>query len=129
MARRMPGRRVGVWINLPVGLVATLLALRVVPESQDDQARGRPDVIGAVLLAAGSAPLTPAQFGTGSGILNMGRQVGAVLGVAGLIAVLAHVSATDPLAAFRQGLWLIIAFFLAAALTAASTLTRRAATP
>ncbi len=81
------------------------------------------------LLAAGSASLTPARFGTGSGILNMGRQVGTVLGVAGLVAVLAHVSPTDPLAAFRHGLWLIIAFFVAAALTAAGTLTRRAATP
>jgi hypothetical protein len=80
------------------------------------------------LLAAGSASLTPARFGTGSGILNMGRQVGTVLGVASLIAVLAHVSATDPLAAFRHGLWLIIAFFVAAALIAAATLTRRAAT-
>jgi hypothetical protein len=49
--------------------------------------------------------------------------------VAGLVAVLAHVSAADPLAAFRHGLWLIIAFFVAAALTAAATLTRRAAAP
>jgi len=81
------------------------------------------------LLAAGSASLTPARFGTGSGILNMARQVGTVLGVAGLVAVLAHVSAADPLAAFRHGLWLIIAFFVAAALIAAATLTRRAATP
>ena len=40
------------WINLPVGLAATVLALRMVPESKDEQARGRPDVIGAVLLAA-----------------------------------------------------------------------------
>ena len=80
------------------------------------------------LLAAGSASLTPARFGTGSGILNMARQVGTVLGVAGLIAVLAHVSRTDPLAAFRHGLWLIIAFFVAAALIAAATLIRRAAT-
>jgi MFS family permease len=44
------------------------------------------------LLAAGSASLPPDRFGTGSGILNMARQVGTVLGVAGLIAILAHVS-------------------------------------
>ena len=80
------------------------------------------------LLSAGSASLTPARFGTGSGILNMARQVGTVLGVAGLVAVLAHVTPADPLAAFRHGLWLIIAFFAAAALTAAGLLTRRAAT-
>ena len=40
------------WINLPVAVVAVLLARRVVPESKDDHAAGRPDVIGAGLLAA-----------------------------------------------------------------------------
>ena len=34
------------WINLPVGLVAILLAGKVVPESRDDHAAGRPDVVG-----------------------------------------------------------------------------------
>ena len=43
------------------------------------------------LLGSGSASLTPARFGTGSGVLNMARQVGTVLGVAGLVAILAHV--------------------------------------
>src|SRR5450755_1095088 len=40
------------WINLPVGLVAVLLAARVIPESKDDHVRGRPDLLGAALLAA-----------------------------------------------------------------------------
>ena len=40
------------WINLPVGLAAVLLAARVVPESKDDHVRGRPDLLGAALLAA-----------------------------------------------------------------------------
>src|SRR5215468_10480130 len=40
------------WINLPIGLAAMLLAARVVPESRDERAAGRPDVAGAVLLAA-----------------------------------------------------------------------------
>src|SRR5580692_13049371 len=40
------------WINLPVGLAAVLLAARVVPESKDDHVRGRPDLLGAGLLAA-----------------------------------------------------------------------------
>ncbi len=48
------------------------------------------------LLAAGSAALTPARFGTGSGILNTARQVGTVLGVAGLVAILTHISRADP---------------------------------
>ena len=50
------------------------------------------------LLSAGSAALPPDRFGTGSGVLNMARQVGTVLGVAGLVAILAHVAAADPLA-------------------------------
>jgi hypothetical protein len=78
------------------------------------------------LLGAGSASLTPARFGTGSGILNTGRQVGTVLGVAGLVAILAKVSPADPLAAFRAGLVLVIAFFAAAGVVSAVLLTRRA---
>jgi MFS family permease len=40
------------WVNLPVGLAAMILAVRVVPESKDERASGRPDLIGAGLLAA-----------------------------------------------------------------------------
>jgi hypothetical protein len=78
------------------------------------------------LLGAGSASLTPARFGTGSGILNMARQVGTVLGVAGLVAILARVSRVDPVAAFRGGLVLAIAFFAAAGVVSAVLLTGRA---
>jgi hypothetical protein len=79
------------------------------------------------LLGAGSQSLTPARFGTGSGILNTGRQVGTVLGVAGLVAILARVSPADPLPAFRGGLVLVIAFFAAAGVVSAVLLTRRPA--
>jgi EmrB/QacA subfamily drug resistance transporter len=78
------------------------------------------------LLGAGSASLTPARFGTGSGILNMARQVGTVLGVAGLVAILSRVSRTDPVAAYRNGLLLVIAFFAAAGVISAVLLTGRA---
>ena len=77
------------------------------------------------LLGAGSTSLTPARFGTGSGILNMARQVGTVLGVAGLVAILARVSHTDPLAAYRNGLVMIIVFFAAAGAVSAALLTGR----
>ena len=40
------------WVNLPVGLAAMVLAVKVVPESKDDRPLGRPDLIGAGLLAA-----------------------------------------------------------------------------
>src|SRR3954452_13619652 len=39
------------WVNLPVGIVAIVLALRIVPESRDMSRRDRPDLLGAVLLA------------------------------------------------------------------------------
>jgi len=77
------------------------------------------------LLGAGSASLTPARFGTGSGILNTARQVGTVLGVAGLVAILARVSPADPLVAYRNGLVMVIAFFVAAGAVSAALLTAR----
>jgi MFS family permease len=77
------------------------------------------------LLAAGSASLDASRFGTGSGILNMGRQVGTVLGVAGLVAILAHVSPIDPVTVYRHGVILIVAFFVAAAVASAGLLTAR----
>jgi EmrB/QacA subfamily drug resistance transporter len=77
------------------------------------------------LLGAGSASLPPARFGTGSGILNMARQIGTVLGVAALIAILSHAVPGDPVATFRHGLALIIALFAAAGLVAAALLAAR----
>jgi EmrB/QacA subfamily drug resistance transporter len=77
------------------------------------------------LLAAGSASLAPARFGTGSGILNMARQVGTVLGVASLVAILSHAVPGDPLGAYRNGLILIIAFFAAAGVVCAGLLVAR----
>jgi EmrB/QacA subfamily drug resistance transporter len=81
------------------------------------------------LLGAGSMSLTPARFGTGSGILNMARQVGTVLGVAGLVAILSHVSPADPVPAYRGGLILIVAFFAAAGAVSAGLLTARPSAP
>ena len=81
------------------------------------------------LLGAGTASLKPDRFGTGSGILNMARQVGTVLGVASLVAVLSHITAGDPLAAYRNGLVLIIAFFGAAGVVSAGLLITRARRP
>jgi len=75
-----------------------------------------------MLLAAGSASLSPDRFGTGSGMLNTARQVGTVLGVAGLIAILARVSPADPVRTYQNGLILITGFFAAAGLTSAGLL-------
>ena len=58
------------------------------------------------LLGAGSAALPAGRFGTGSGILNMARQVGTVLGVSALVAILATVTRNDPVATWRHALLL-----------------------
>jgi EmrB/QacA subfamily drug resistance transporter len=77
------------------------------------------------LLGAGSAALPAARFGTGSGILNMARQIGTVLGVAGLVAILSHVAADDPVRTFKHATLLVVALFAAAGLVAAALLTGR----
>lgn len=77
------------------------------------------------LLAAGSTSLPPERFGTGSGLLNMTRQIGTVLGVAGLVAILARVHQADPIATFREAVYLVAAFGIAAGLTSALFLTPR----
>src|SRR5215471_6461555 len=77
------------------------------------------------LLGAGSLSLTPDRFGTGSGILNMARQIGTVLGVAALVAILAHVS-PDPVTTYQHAIVLVIGFFAAAGLVAAILLTGKA---
>jgi EmrB/QacA subfamily drug resistance transporter len=76
------------------------------------------------LLGAGSASLAPARFGTGSGVLNMARQVGTVLGVAALVAILAASHRGNPVAPFRSALVLIIVFYACAGVTAAAFLVR-----
>lgn len=80
------------------------------------------------LLGAGSVSLSPDRFGTGSGILNMARQAGTVLGVAALVAIPAHVS-PDPVTTFRHAIVLIIGFLAAAGLVAAFLLTGKAGSP
>jgi hypothetical protein len=77
------------------------------------------------LIGAGSASIPPARFGTGSGVLNMARQIGTVLGVAGLIAILSGVHAGDPLTTFKHGVVLIIGFFALSGVVSAALLSRR----
>jgi EmrB/QacA subfamily drug resistance transporter len=79
------------------------------------------------LLGAGTGAIPPAWFGTASGVLNMSRQVGTVLGVAGLIGLLSHGDAAAGMPEFRHGVELAIAFFAAAALSSAVALGRTAA--
>ena len=55
----------------------------------------------------------------------MARQVGTVLGVAALVAILARIG-PDPITTFRHATVLVIAFFTAAGLIAAIMLTNKA---
>lgn len=80
------------------------------------------------LIGAGSASIPPARFGTGSGVLNMARQIGTVLGVAGLIAILTGLHAADQLTTFKHGVLLIIGFFALAGIVAASLLSQKVTT-
>jgi EmrB/QacA subfamily drug resistance transporter len=65
----------------------------------------------APLSSAATASLPPARFATGTAVLMMARQIGSVLGVAILVAILRSASVADPMAAFRGG-W---AFMICAA--------------
>jgi len=80
------------------------------------------------LLGAGTSAVPPAWFGTGSGVLNMARQIGSVLGVAALIAILSNTHPADPIAMYRHGIELILGFFLASAIVTALVLWRRTPT-
>jgi EmrB/QacA subfamily drug resistance transporter len=75
------------------------------------------------LLGAGSSGLPSGRFGTGSGILNMARQIGTVVGVAGLVAILSRISADDPLATFKHALVLVASLFAGAGVVSAALLT------
>jgi len=77
------------------------------------------------LLGSGTSAVPAARFGTGSGILNMARQIGTVLGVAGLVAVLSKLAIGDPVTTYRHALVLIAGLFGGAGAVAAILLTAR----
>jgi len=61
-------------------------------------------------MATATSSLPSASFATGSGVVNMLRQVGLALGVAVLVAIIGNPGRVAPLAAFQRG-WLVIAAF------------------
>src|SRR5207253_1219351 len=96
---------------------------------------GQPDYLGAFLPAtvltgagvgltysslssAAVAELPPARFATGSAVVACARQIGAVLGVSVLVAVVGTPSPAGAVDAFRDAYGLMVAGGIAAALTA-----------
>ncbi|MFE2288047.1 MFS transporter [Streptomyces sp. NPDC059443] len=68
-----------------------------------------------VLTGVSAAALPPARFATGSAITSMGRQIGAVLGVALLVGLLGTPAPGHVVAAFQHGWYAIAAASLLAA--------------
>jgi MFS transporter len=68
------------------------------------------------LAAAALVPLSPARLSVATGVLIVSRQVGAVLGVALLVAVVGTPAPADALNAFHEGWLLAVVASLAAAL-------------
>ncbi len=82
----------------------------------------------AALGAAGASALGPREFGSGSAVGASARQLGAVLGVAVLVAVLGEPAPAGALAAFHRS-WLVIAAFAAASVVVSLGLRRSPAQP
>lgn len=69
------------------------------------------------LIGSAVAVVPPPQFSTGSGVVTMARQLGSILGVAILVALLDRPRTTvDPAHAFDTGWWVIIGITALAAL-------------
>lgn len=80
------------------------------------------------LIAAAATALPQHRFATGSGVLNMARQLGAVLGIAALVRILGTPQTSSAaLVAFRNG-WVALAVVSGAAAAASALLRRPGAT-
>jgi hypothetical protein len=80
------------------------------------------------IVAAGTAGLAPHQTSTGSAVVQMGRQIGSVLGVAALVVVLgSSVGSAGDLDRFTEAWWWAGLFALLAAVAALAITPRRRA--
>ncbi|MDO9408990.1 MFS transporter [Patulibacter sp.] len=69
------------------------------------------------ILATATSELPPDRSTTGSAIVNAARQIGSVIGVSAVIALLPTIGDLDPLDGFRHALWACVALALVGGLT------------
>jgi len=71
------------WLNLPIASLCLLFTLLFLPESRDEQAKGSPDMLGAILVILGLGALTWGLIALGEpgaeGLMIFGLLVGGIL--------------------------------------------------
>lgn len=122
------GARVGQGRVAAVGCLLFALSifvflLRVTPEPEPLSVLTPSWILGGVgvgmvlptIAGVVAASVPPARFATGIAVMTTARQIGAVIGVALLVAVLGTPDPADPIPAFKDAWWLLIGLMLAAA--------------
>jgi EmrB/QacA subfamily drug resistance transporter len=122
-------------VLLGLGVLWWVVAVEAKPDYSADFLPGL--IVGGIgvglalptLIAAATTALPPQRLATGSGVLNMARQIGAVLGVAMLVSVLGRpASPAAAVDAFRAG-WTAIVIVCGVAAVAALTIRRERPAP